>query len=99
MRASLLAHAVTALAWSDCGVEGVAPYTWMSAEDAPADADQWFGLWSPRRGLTPAGAAYGRVLRAEVGRRNGGAAPLCSAADGLTRTVRGSARAAAARAS
>lgn len=95
-RAALLAGAATALAWSDCGVESIAPYTWMSAEQDPGDADQWYGLWSASHGLTPGGLAYARVVRAEVGSRDGGAAPLCADPGGVDSTLRATAPRAAA---
>ena len=33
---------------SDCGIEAIAPHTWITEEADPADAEEWFGIADPR---------------------------------------------------
>ena len=68
-RAANLEAAVRTLAWSDCGVATVIPYTWTTPEQNPDDIEDWYGIYRPDGGHTPASEAYARV----VGERASGA--------------------------
>ena len=61
-RARNLEHVTRALAWSDCGVATVIPYTWATPEQDPDDVEDWYGIRHPDGSATPTSEAYGRVI-------------------------------------
>ena len=61
-RARLLEETADTLIRSDCGVETVFPYTWMTAQRTPDDYEEWYGLVAPDGTRTPSVEAYKRVV-------------------------------------
>jgi hypothetical protein len=61
-RARYLEEAVTALAWSDCGIASVIPYTWTTPESNPDDMEDWYGIVHPDGTRGPSADAYARVV-------------------------------------
>ncbi len=73
-RAGLIAGVTNRLWRSNCGVSGMAPYSWITMEQNPSDSEQWYGLADPTTGAPhPSGLAYGQQIRIALGR--GGQAP------------------------
>lgn len=78
-RASNLEAVARELALSDCGVRSFAPHTWVTAEEDPADQEDWFGIAEPELGTPyPSAIAY---VEATLGPRGAkltdGEAPSC----------------------
>ena len=61
-RAQSLEAAVRALAWSDCGLGTVIPYTWTTPESNPDDIEDWYGIYHPGGAPSPTSEAYTRVV-------------------------------------
>lgn len=61
-RAQNLAAAVRALAWSDCGVATVIPYTWTTPESNPDDIEDWYGMYHPDGTHSATSRAYAEVV-------------------------------------
>jgi hypothetical protein len=57
-RARDMNDVTNAVARSDCDIDAYEPYTWETAEQDPADGEDWFGMWSPTQGLLPSGQAF-----------------------------------------
>lgn len=54
---------------TNCGVSGMAPYSWITAEMNPNDPQNWFGLASTWTGVPhPSGAAYAQQIQLALGR-------------------------------
>jgi hypothetical protein len=68
-RGSLLAGAARRLKASDCGVAGVFPYTWLTLERAPDDAEEHYGLYDVHVRASLAGEAYAEAIRSGAGAR------------------------------
>lgn len=53
----------TYVARDSLGIESLAPYSWVTEEENPADPEDWFGLADPATGdPTGAGLAYGSTV-------------------------------------
>ncbi len=61
-RAGNLALLGDALVHSDCGVETLEPFTWVSREEDSDDDEDWLGIFSPRTGATATSRAYGGLV-------------------------------------
>ena len=61
-RAASLELVTDALARSDCRIEAVVPYTWMTPERDPAVAEDWYGLRHADGSATASGDAFDRVV-------------------------------------
>jgi hypothetical protein len=57
-RASDLSVLAQQLPHSDCNVNRLMPYTWLTQESNPADPEQWFGIWNRNGTGKPSGIAY-----------------------------------------
>jgi len=67
-RADLIREAVNRLWRTDCAVSGIAPYSWITMEQDPADSEQWYGLADAQTGAPhPSGIAYGDQIRLALG--------------------------------
>lgn len=63
-RTAMLPELVDLLAASDCGVQKVTPFAWVTQESLSADAAGWFGLADRRTAeLKPSGRAYVDAVR------------------------------------
>lgn len=56
-RAVDLTQAIEQLGQSDCGIEGILPYSWVTAQSDPNDVNDFFGLVSPDGSPTRSSAA------------------------------------------
>ena len=61
-RAAYTAEVANILARSDCRIDAFEPYTWETAEQDPANGEDWFGMWSATEGLLPSGQAYASAI-------------------------------------
>src|SRR5206468_9742696 len=53
---------------TDCGVAGMAPYSWVSAEVNQQDPENWYGLASTWTGEPhPSGTAYAQQIQLALG--------------------------------
>jgi Glycosyl hydrolase family 14 len=43
---------------SDCNVDRLLPYTWLTQESDPSDPESWFGIWNHDGSGKPSGVAY-----------------------------------------
>ncbi|HEY1595728.1 MAG TPA: hypothetical protein VGF74_10055 [Thermoleophilaceae bacterium] len=43
---------------SDCNVDRLIPYTWLTQESNPSDPESWFGIWNHDGSGKPSGIAY-----------------------------------------
>jgi hypothetical protein len=43
---------------SDCNVDRLMPYTWLTQESNPSDPESWFGIWNHNGTGKPSGIAY-----------------------------------------
>jgi hypothetical protein len=67
-RAAMIAGATNRLWRSNCGVSGIAPYSWVTMEQNAGDSEQWYGLADPSSGAPhPSGLAYGQQIRVALG--------------------------------
>jgi len=57
-RAGGVALVTDALTASDCGVDRLLPYTWMTAEGDPREQEDWFGITHPGGALSPVRDSY-----------------------------------------
>jgi polysaccharide biosynthesis protein PslG len=49
---------------SDCNIDRMLPYTWLTRESDPGDPEDWFGIWNHDGSGKPSGTAYlGAVKR------------------------------------
>jgi hypothetical protein len=52
----------------DCGVEGLAPYSWITLQQDPNNSEHWFGLTNATTGAPNAGGlAYGEQIHLALG--------------------------------
>jgi hypothetical protein len=68
VRPAYISRAFTALAHSYCGVAMTVLYTWITPEQNPAEREDWFGIQSPRGGVSPDVRALTDALRADAKR-------------------------------
>jgi hypothetical protein len=61
-RAASLEAAGDAFARSDCGIDAVIAYTWMTPEKDPAHLEDWYGLRHPDGSPSPSSEAFARVV-------------------------------------
>jgi hypothetical protein len=67
-RAAMIAGVTNRLWRSNCGVSGLAPYSWITMEQNPGDSEQWYGLADATTGAPhPSGLAYGQQVRLALG--------------------------------
>jgi hypothetical protein len=67
-RVNLIAGVTNRLWRLNCGVSGMAPYSWITMEQNPADSEQWYGLADATTGRPhPSGLAYGQQIRLALG--------------------------------
>lgn len=66
-RAGQLTQVVNTLAGSDCGVERILPYSWVTAEANSQNIEDWFGLFNPNGTATTSGSAFTSALAALEG--------------------------------
>jgi hypothetical protein len=57
-RATDLAQLAEQLPQSDCNVDRLIPYTWLTKESNPGDPEDWFGIWNHNGSGKPSGIAY-----------------------------------------
>jgi hypothetical protein len=57
-RATDLAQLAEQLPQSDCNVDRLLPYTWLTKENNPGDPEDWFGIWNHDGSGKPSGIAY-----------------------------------------
>lgn len=57
-RATDLSLLAQQLPHSDCNVNRLMPYTWLTQENNPADPEEWFGIWNHDGSGKPSGIAY-----------------------------------------
>jgi hypothetical protein len=76
-RAGDLALLADTLPRSDCGVNGLVVYTWVTPEDDPGDAADWFGIADKHGGATVSSRAYGDAIQRNVSRPPGSTLPIC----------------------
>jgi hypothetical protein len=68
VRAERIATLANQLWRTDCGVEGLAPYSWITLEQDPGNMEHWFGLANAVTGAPNAGGlAYGEQIRLALG--------------------------------
>jgi hypothetical protein len=67
-RAEKIAAVANQIWRTDCGVEGLAPYSWITLEQDPQNFEHWFGLANAVTGAPNAGGlAYGEQIRLALG--------------------------------
>jgi len=57
-RAADLSQLARQLPNSDCNVDQLLPYTWLTQESNPSDPEEWFGIWNHDGSGKPSGIAY-----------------------------------------
>ena len=68
-RATQLAAVADQFWRTDCGIQGVAPYSWITMQQDPSNSEDWYGLADPTTGLpNEGGLAYGQGIRTALGR-------------------------------
>jgi hypothetical protein len=67
-RADLIAGVANRFWRTDCGLSGLAPYSWVTMEGNNFSSGDWFGLASSYTGAPyPSGTAYGQQIRLALG--------------------------------
>jgi hypothetical protein len=68
-RSSLIAGFANTVWRTNCGVSGLAPYSWITLEQDPGNGEHWYGLADPVTGEPhPSGYAYGQQIQLALGR-------------------------------
>jgi hypothetical protein len=62
-RATNLSLLAEQLPHSDCNVDRLIPYTWLTQESNGADPEDWFGIWNHDGSGKPSGIAYLNAVR------------------------------------
>jgi hypothetical protein len=62
-RASDLSLLAEQLPHSDCNVDRLLPYTWLTQESNASDPESWFGIWNHDGSGKPSGIAYLNAVR------------------------------------
>ena len=57
-RATELSLLAEQLPHSDCNVDRLIPYTWLTQESDPSNPESWFGIWNHDGSGKPSGVAY-----------------------------------------
>ncbi len=57
-RASDLSQLAEQLPHSDCNINRLLPYTWLTRESNPGDPEDWFGIWNHDGSGKPSGIAF-----------------------------------------
>jgi hypothetical protein len=87
-RAEMLDTVTSELWRTDCGVEGMAPYSWVTLQQDPALGSQWWGLTDVQTGEPlPSGLAYGEQIRVARGLDGPPPQSTITACDGPTLSV------------
>jgi hypothetical protein len=77
-RAGEVSKIAGALSRTDCDIDRIFLHTWRTAEIAPANVEDWYGVADPDTGAPRATAtAYANALHAATGRPPGGLEPVC----------------------
>jgi hypothetical protein len=72
-RANQIATVANQLWRTDCGIEGLAPYSWITMQQDPSSSEDWYGLADPATGApNQGGLAYGQQIQLALGQ---GASP------------------------
>jgi List-Bact-rpt repeat protein len=67
-RTQLMGDAANRLWRTDCGISGIAPYSWVTMEQNPSNSEDWYGLADAVTGAPhPSGIAYGDQIRLALG--------------------------------
>jgi hypothetical protein len=61
-RAVLMSNVTDAVARSDCGIERITPYAWLTPEQDPLEPEDWFGIEQTDGQPTLTSEAYSRTL-------------------------------------
>jgi hypothetical protein len=70
-RANQMATVANRFWRTDCGLEGLAPYSWITLQQDPLNSEQWYGLADPVTGApNQSGLAYGEQIRLALGQGN-----------------------------
>jgi hypothetical protein len=73
-RAADLTQVINALGSSDCGVQRILPYSWVTAQDNPGDTGDWFGLANLSGAADQSTAALANAYAALAGAASAGSA-------------------------
>jgi hypothetical protein len=81
-RATQIASVANQFWRTDCGLQGVAPYSWITMQQDPLNSEDWYGLADPTTGAPNAsGLAYGQQIRLALGQGSSappqGTLPVC----------------------
>jgi hypothetical protein len=81
-RAAAITQVINTLAHSDCGIQQIIPYAWVTSRAMPANVNDWFGLVGPGGAATQSSTALGREYAALESASFGGEATqaVCSRA-------------------
>jgi hypothetical protein len=67
-RANQIATVANQFWRTDCGLQGLAPYSWITLQQDPQNSEQWYGLADPDTGSpNQSGLAYGAQIRQALG--------------------------------
>jgi hypothetical protein len=78
-RGTDLAQLAQDLPRSDCNIDRLLPYTWMTEESDSANAEHWFGIWNRDGSPRASGQAYlNAVQLMRSSAAPGGTLPICS---------------------
>jgi hypothetical protein len=77
-RAANLARLADELPRSDCKIESLDPYTWVTYESQASDPEHWFGIFNPDGTPKPSGSAYlNAVSRTRAATARQRTVPIC----------------------
>jgi hypothetical protein len=62
-RASDLATLAVQLPQSNCNVDRLLPYSWLSNESDGSNAEDWFGIWNHNGQPKPSGVSYAQAVK------------------------------------
>jgi exo-beta-1,3-glucanase (GH17 family) len=62
-RASYLSTVTNTLMTSNCDIERITPYAWVTLEQSPLNQEDWYGIVHHTGQLTATGVAYGNTIR------------------------------------
>jgi hypothetical protein len=67
-RATQIAAVANQFWRTDCGLQGLAPYSWITLQQNPMDSEHWYGLADPTTGAPNlSGLAYGEQIHQALG--------------------------------
>lgn len=64
LRAQLMSRTIDTLDHSDCGIERITPYTWVTVEHNIFEREDWYGIIHPDGSPTLTGTAFAHALSA-----------------------------------